>query len=70
MEQQLDLESRTIFIDKGITPLLDFMLEKAGYELSFLTDFSITAWINMNLDLLSEDDKVRFEINDSGIPIR
>ena len=57
-----NLEARTIFIPKGITPLLDFMLEKAEIDLSDINDSFIKVWINQNLDLLSPEDKVRFGI--------
>jgi hypothetical protein len=63
MKAQEDLESRTIFIPKGIAPLLDFMLKKAEIDLSDINDSFIKVWINQNLDLLSLEDKVRFGID-------
>lgn len=63
MEAPEDLEARTIFISKGIIPLLDFMLEKAEIDLSDINDSFIKVWINQNLDLLSQEDKVRFRID-------
>ena len=63
MEAPEDLEARTIFIQKGIAPLLDFMLEKAEIDLSDINDSFIKVWINQNLDLLSLEDKVQFGIN-------
>ena len=62
MKEQLDLEPRTIFINKGVAPLLDFMLKKAEIDLSDINDSFIKVWINQNLDLLSENDKVQFGI--------
>ena len=62
MKIQEELEQRTIFINKGITPLLDFMLKKADIDLSDINDSFIKVWINQNLDLLSQEDKVRFGI--------
>ena len=62
MKEQLDLEPRTIFIQKGIAPLLDLMLKKAEIDLSDINDSFIKVWINQNLDLLSSEDKVRFRI--------
>ena len=63
MKSQKDLESRTIFINKRIAPLLDFMLKKAETNLSNINDSFITVWINQNLDLLSQEEKERFKIN-------
>ena len=58
-----DLEAKTIFIQKGIVPLLNFMLKKAEIDLSDINDSFIKVWINQNLDLLSPEDKVRFGID-------
>ena len=63
MEAQEDLEARAIFIQKGIAPLLDFMLEKAEIDLSDINDSFIKVWINQNLDFLTQEDKARFKVD-------
>jgi hypothetical protein len=62
MKLQEELEVRTIFIQKNIAPLLDFMLKKAEINLSDINDSFIKVWINQNLDLLNQDEKVKFGI--------
>lgn len=63
MADKREQVEKKVSIDANIAPMLDYMLKKANTNLSGISNSFVRIWINQNLDLLSESEKKKFNLN-------